>query len=138
EVAEPGLADRPRQHEAYPQAEGERDEAEGEGPDPHRQRAARSTTQSPSTRRSIRVRRKQSSASSGVLTMGSLSLNDVFKSMGTPVASSKALSSAQKRGFCSGETVCRRAVPSTWVTAGTCGLRSGRTGRTLTMKGSRP
>jgi hypothetical protein len=44
-------------------------------------------TVSPSTRISIRVRRKQSSASSGWQTTGSFSLNDVLSSIGTPVRS---------------------------------------------------
>ncbi len=39
----------------------------------------------------MRVRRKQPRASSGVFTIGSFSLNEVFNSMGTPVFSSKAL-----------------------------------------------
>lgn len=47
----------------------------------------RRTTQSPMTRTSILVRRKQSSASSGRHTTGSFSLNDVFRTIGTPVMS---------------------------------------------------
>src|SRR5260370_31710660 len=39
----------------------------------------------PRTRTSIWVRRKQSSASSGRQTMGSLSLKEVFRTTGTPV-----------------------------------------------------
>ena len=42
------------------------------------------TKKSPSTRVSIRVRKKQATASSGVHTMGSFSLNDVLRSTGTP------------------------------------------------------
>ena len=52
--------------------------------------APRRTTQSPITRRSMRVRRKQSSASSGRHTTGSFSLNEVFSSIGTPVRPAKA------------------------------------------------
>jgi hypothetical protein len=36
------------------------------------------------------VRRKQSSASLGCRTIGSFSLNDVFRTIGTPLARSKA------------------------------------------------
>src|ERR1700719_4269673 len=46
-----------------------------------------SSTKFPITSTSIWVRRKQSSASSGRQTMGSLSLNDVFSTTGTPVRS---------------------------------------------------
>src|SRR5213079_1335934 len=42
---------------------------------------------SPRTRTSIRVRRKQSMASSGLQTTGSFSLKLVFSTMGTPVMS---------------------------------------------------
>src|ERR1700730_5859716 len=52
--------------------------------------ALRETMMSPMTRRSIRVRRKQSSASSGVHTTGSFSFNDVLSTIGTPVRSRKA------------------------------------------------
>src|SRR5437762_147109 len=45
---------------------------------------------SPITSRSIFVRRKQSSACPGVFTTGSFSLNDVFNTSGTPVASRNA------------------------------------------------
>src|SRR5205814_473603 len=45
---------------------------------------------SPITSRSIFVRRKQSSAWAGVFTTGSFSLNDVFNTTGTPVASRNA------------------------------------------------
>src|SRR5436305_7414777 len=45
----------------------------------------RSTTWSPSTSMSIRVRRKHSSASSGRQTTGSFSLNEVLSTIGTPV-----------------------------------------------------
>ena len=48
--------------------------------------ALRSITVSPSTSMSIFVRRKQSSASSGLQTIGSFSLNDVFSTIGTPVS----------------------------------------------------
>ncbi len=44
------------------------------------------------------VRRKQSSASSGLWTIGSFSLNEVLRSTGTPVAFSKAFSSCQYSG----------------------------------------
>ena len=43
----------------------------------------------------MRVRRKQSRASAGVLTIGSFSLNEVLSTMGTPVRRSKAAISAQ-------------------------------------------
>src|SRR5882762_5657934 len=48
----------------------------------------------PRTSASICVRRKQSSASSGRQTMGSLSLKDVFRTTGTPVWRSNSLISA--------------------------------------------
>ena len=51
----------------------------------------RLTSQSSTTSTSIRVRRKQSSASSGRQTTGSFSLNEVFSTIGTPVRSPKAL-----------------------------------------------
>lgn len=50
----------------------------------------RKITRSPNTRQSMFVRTKQSSASAGVQTIGSLSLNDVFSTIGTPVRSRKA------------------------------------------------
>ena len=50
-----------------------------------------STTQFSNTNISICVLRKQSSASRGVLTMGSFSLKEVFKRMGTPVRSRNLL-----------------------------------------------
>ncbi len=52
--------------------------------------ASRRTSVRPRTRRSILVRRKQSSASSGRQTIGSFSLKLVFKRIGTPVFRSKA------------------------------------------------
>src|ERR1700686_5467477 len=57
--------------------------------------ASRVSTVSPSTSRSIRVRRKQSSASAGVLTIGSVSFKEVLSTIGTPVRSSKARMSRQ-------------------------------------------
>src|SRR5215831_13836523 len=51
--------------------------------------------ESPSTRASICVRKKQSMASAGLHTIGSLSLNEVFRSTGTPVCRSTSLSSLQ-------------------------------------------
>src|SRR5882672_4074533 len=45
----------------------------------------RSTRRSPRTRQSMWVRMKQSSACAGVQTMGSLSLNEVLRSIGMPV-----------------------------------------------------
>lgn len=45
---------------------------------------------SPSTSRSMRVRRKQSRAWAGVQTIGSFSLNEVLSTIGTPVRSAKA------------------------------------------------
>src|SRR5579862_6821335 len=50
----------------------------------------RDTTVSPSTKTSIFVRRKQSSASSGRHTTGSFSLNEVLSTIGTPVRRSNA------------------------------------------------
>jgi len=44
----------------------------------------------PITSRSILVRRKQSRASAGVLTIGSFSLNEVLRTIGTPVSRAKA------------------------------------------------
>src|ERR1700676_2068018 len=49
---------------------------------------------SPSTSASIWVRKKQSIASSGRQTIGSVSLNEVFSTTGTPVKSRKAEISA--------------------------------------------
>ena len=74
------------------------------------------------------VRRKQSSASAGVWTIGSFSLKEVFRSTGTPVSASKDLRSFQYRGLLRRLTVCRRPEPSTWVTAGMMERFSGRTG----------
>src|SRR5262249_34025711 len=54
-----------------------------------------SSATGPMTRASIFVLRKQSSASAGRWTMGSLSLNDVLRRTGTPVSFSKALKSCQ-------------------------------------------
>ena len=54
-----------------------------------------STTSRPSARTSICVRRKQSSPSSGRCTIGSFSLNEVFRSTGTPVSFSKVRISRQ-------------------------------------------
>src|SRR5580704_4430892 len=55
----------------------------------------------PITNTSICVRWKQSSASSGRQTIGSLSLKDVFRTIGTPVACSNVRISCQERGFAS-------------------------------------
>ena len=74
------------------------------------------------------VRLKQSSACSGVLTMGSLSLNDVFSTTGTPVSRSNAAISSWYAGLASRLTVCSRPVPSTWVGAGISSRFSSRTG----------
>ena len=52
-------------------------------------RQACASSMSPSTSTSIFVRRKQSMASSGRHTMGSLSLNEVFSTTGTPVRFAK-------------------------------------------------
>ena len=72
------------------------------------------------------VRRKQSIACAGVLTIGSFSLNEVLIRIGTPVSSPKRFSRLQYSGLTSRSTVCRRPVPSSWVTAGIrsrwCGL----------------
>ena len=49
-----------------------------------------STMKGPSTKTSILVRRRHSTASSGEFTIGPSSLNEVFSNMGTPVSSLKA------------------------------------------------
>ncbi len=59
----------------------------------------------PSTSTSIRVRKKQSSASPGSQTTGSFSLNDVFSSIGTPVMSRNAAISRWYIGLLRDETV---------------------------------
>src|SRR5207253_4181100 len=73
---------------------------------------------SPITRASIWVRKKQSIASCGLHTIGSLSLNEVFSTTGIPVCRSTSLISFQYRGFAVFVTVCSRPVPSTCVGAG--------------------
>src|SRR5216684_1592751 len=93
---------------------------------PSSHHAWRVIRKSPITSASMRVRKKQSSASSGRQTIGSLSLNDVFNTTGTPVKSRNALISRQYRGFASRVTVCSRPVPSTCVGAGICARLSGR------------
>ena len=60
-----------------------------------RPQVSRVTSVFPSTSTSIFVLRKQSSASSGLHTTGSFSLNEVFSTMGTPVSSRKASMSCQ-------------------------------------------
>lgn len=60
----------------------------------HFDASIRRTIQLPITSRSMRVRRKQSSASCGVHTIGSFSLNDVFRTIGRPVSRSNASISA--------------------------------------------
>src|SRR5208282_1035158 len=94
-----------------------------------------SKTKSPRTRTSIRVRRKHSRASCGRQTIGSLSLNEVFKTIGTPVRWPTARKSFQKIGFAERLTVCKRAVPSTCVGAGIAARFSGRTEYAKVMKG---
>ena len=60
------------------------------------------------------VLRKHSTALRGVSTMGSpFTLNEVFKSTGTPVIASNSFSSRYKGALVSCRTVCTRAVPST-------------------------
>jgi hypothetical protein len=56
----------------------------------HPSTARRCRIVSPITNTSIRVRRKQSSASLGSHTTGSFSLNEVLSTIGTPVSSPKA------------------------------------------------
>jgi hypothetical protein len=56
----------------------------------HPSAAPRCTIVSPITITSIRVRRKQSSASFGSHTTGSFSLNEVLSTIGTPVSLRKA------------------------------------------------
>src|SRR6266481_4844548 len=46
-------------------------------------------------------------------------LNEVFNTQGTPVIFSNSLITCQYNGFVFWLTVCGRAVPSTWVIAGT-------------------
>jgi hypothetical protein len=50
----------------------------------------------------------------------------------------EALQQARSSGSSSGPTVCRRAVPSTWVIAGRRPAPSGRTGAANCMKGDGP
>ena len=57
-------------------------------------------------------------ALAGVSTIGSFSLKEVLSRTGTPVTSSKLRISFQYKGLTSLSTVCRRPVPSPWVTAG--------------------
>ena len=56
----------------------------------HQSPQRRLITVDPMTMRSILVRRKQSSASAGVLTIGSFSLNEVLSTSGTPVMRSNS------------------------------------------------
>jgi len=49
--------------------------------------------------RSIRVRKKQSNASSGRFTIGSFSLNEVLSTIGTPISASNARLKAWYLGF---------------------------------------
>ena len=74
-------------------------------------------------------------ASSGVLTTGSFSLNDVFSTTGTPVFRSNAWISDQYFGFVDLLTVCWRAVPSTCVMAGTRACCSRLTWHVISMNG---
>ena len=74
------------------------------------------------------VRRKQSSACSGVSTIGSFSLNEVLSSIGTPVRPLERLDQAVVARVGSRLTVCSRPEPSTCVIAGITARLSGRTG----------
>ena len=66
----------------------------------------------------MRVRRNVSSASAGVITIGSFSSNEVFSTIGTPVSRSNSWISRWYRGFAARVTVCSRPVSSTWFTPG--------------------
>ena len=57
----------------------------------------------------------------------------MFSSTGTPVSSPNLTSSAWNRASSSAVTVCTRAEPSTWVTAGRCA--SGSTATVSSMNG---
>jgi putative transposase len=82
------------------------------------------------------VRRKQSSASSGVQTIGSFSLNEVLSTIGTPVSSLNAAMRLWSRGFIARSTVWSLPEPSTSVTAGMRRRFSPRIMSTLLMKGT--
>src|SRR5690606_34079264 len=99
--------------------------------------AAFSSRKDPITRASSGEVQKHSTASRGVQTMGSPRvLKEVFTRMGTPVLCSKAASRSWYRGCASRSTVCTRAVPSTWHTAGMRPACSSMTSNTKSMKGA--
>src|SRR6185312_15714615 len=82
-------------------------------------KASRSIRKSSKTRASIPVEAKQRRASTGEATMGSpRTLKEVLTRMGQDVRRWNASSRAAKRGATVASTVCGRAEPSTWVTAG--------------------
>ena len=91
--------------------------------------SSRSSNKAISEKKSIDMSaRKVLSASSGVATSGSWSLNDVFKTMGTPVRSRNLVISAWNNGAIQASTSWRRHVPLRWMTAGMSDDRAGRTG----------
>ena len=90
------------------------------------------------TSHSTSVLRKQATASRGVHTIGSLTLNDVFNNTGTPVRRAKDSRSLRYRGFDSASTVCTLAVPSTWTTAGMTPFIDDCTAAVRTMNGEDP
>ena len=60
-------------------------------------------------------------------------LNDVFKTMGCPVFSPRAVSNSWYRGLASSSTTWMRAVPSMWVMDGMSAFWSSRTGTTMSI-----
>src|SRR3981189_3066447 len=90
----------------------------------------------PKTSRSIFVRRKQSSASSGSHTTGSFSLKEVLRTIGTPVIVRKLEIKRWYLRFVKRDTVCRRPEPSTWQTAGISDLFSVRIWNTCIINGT--
>ena len=83
--------------------------------------------------------KKQRIASAGVLTIGSpATLNDVFSTAETPVASAKHEIRRWYSGFAFGQTTCDRAVPSTCTTAGMSARALSDAGTTNSMYGDEP
>ena len=76
---------------------------------------------------------KVASAWAGVSTIGSRSLNEVFRTAGTPVIRRSSFSRALRRGDADWLTVWTRAVPSTWTTAAILPAMAGRTGGASSM-----
>ena len=92
------------------------------------------TMKSPITMESSPAARNVSIASVGVHTMGCpFTLNDVLSRIGSPDFAANASSNSEKRSFVARVTVWTRAVPSTWVTAGSLSLYADRTGTTKSI-----